>query len=52
MQSEIAHAKEHGHPLSDADQKEGGPAYERIKWEKTMEKLVEGMIGEEKVEKA
>lgn len=48
MKAEIAHAKEHGHPLSDEDQKEGGSAYERIKWEKTMQKLVEGLIGEEK----
>ncbi|MSR67390.1 trigger factor [Candidatus Peribacteria bacterium] len=48
MKAEITHAKEHGHPLSEADQKEGGSAYERIKWEKTMQKLVEGMIGEEK----
>ncbi len=48
MKAEITHAKEHGHPLSEADQKEGGSAYERIKWEKTMQKLVEGLIGEEK----
>ncbi len=48
MKAEIAHAKEHGHPLSDEDQKEGGSAYERIKWEKSMQKLVDGMIGEEK----
>ncbi len=51
MKAEIDHAKQHGHPLSDEDQKEGGSAYERIKWEKTMEKLVEGMIGEEGREK-
>ncbi len=52
MKAEITHAKEHGHPLTDEDQKEGGSAYERIKWEKTMEKLVEGMIGEEPKKKA
>lgn len=47
MKGEVDHAKKEGHPLSPEDQKEGGAAYERVKWEKTMQKLVEGLIGEE-----
>lgn len=44
LAAERAHIKDHGHDTPDSELQPGGNVYEQMRWEKRMQKLVEGMI--------